>query len=194
MQAHDTDEWEWMVENGADPVCSSADLHKARSMWTRHHPSVECPSPQLMQPRVWPELWHAVCPAVAYADVRSDEWERNADSTDSPWHWRGVEGLPWRGILSGFDRSPSGGSSHVTPAMSSASSICSLSGPQDSMFSKDSTLCSESPLECLMGVPGATHRVGGDGGGASSTGGKEPCYRTQCMRSAQDAALCESTS
>ena len=156
MQAYDTDEWEWMVENGADPVCSSADLHKARSMWTRHHPSVECPSPQLMQPRVWPELWHAVCPAVAYADVRSDEWETISDN-------------PWRGILSGFDRPPSGGSSHITPAMSSVSSICSLSGSQDSMFSKDSTLCPESPLGCLMGVPGATQRGGGDGGGAGST-------------------------
>ena len=156
MQAHDTDEWEWMVENGADPVCSSADLHKARGMWTRHHPSVECPSPQHMQARTRPELQHAGCPAVAYADVRSDEWETNSDN-------------PWRGILSGFDRPPSGGSSHITPAMSSVSSICSLSGSQDSMFSKDSTLCPESPLGCLMGVPGATHRGGGDGGGAGST-------------------------
>ena len=156
MQAHDTDEWEWMVENGADPVCSSADLHKARGMWTRHHPSVECPSLQHMQARTRPELQHAGCPAVAYADVRSDEWETNSDN-------------PWRGILSGFDRPPSGGSSHITPAMSSVSSICSLSGSQDSMFSKDSTLCPESPLGCLMGVPGATHRGGGDGGGAGST-------------------------
>ena len=156
MQAYDTDEWEWMVEHGVDHVCSSADLHKARGMWTRHHPSVECPSPQRMQARTRPELRHAVCPAVAYGDVRSDEWETISDN-------------PWRGILSGFDRPPSGGSSHITPAMSSVSSICSLSGSQDSMFSKDSTLCPESPLGCLMGVPGATQRGGGDGGGAGST-------------------------
>ena len=83
MQAHDTDEWEWIVENGADPVCSSADLHKARSMWTRHHPSVECPSPQLMQPQGWPDLWLPL--HTPTCEVTSGRGTRTVPGTGEGW-------------------------------------------------------------------------------------------------------------